>query len=283
MKHILVPTDFSKNSFHALQYAIFLFNKEPCTFYILHAYQTTTSSLESQRNKTRKTRLFQITKAEAENNLSRFFEKIILANENTQHTFKSLSIANSLLNAIGKSVIDYTIDYIVMGTKGATGLKSVFLGSNTVNVISKIDFCPIIAVPEDCSFDAIDEILFASGFEHICNKYELLPLINIAQLWDAKIKILHWIGKNPVDAHKQNAKEVISQRLKNVSYEVIEVEKKYKISTEIEQFVEKHEKVAMITMINYWHSFLQKLTSEQVVNNVAFNTKVPFLVMHLPE
>lgn len=283
MKHILVPTDFSKNSFHALQYAIFLFNKEPCTFYILHAYQTTTSSLESQRNKTRKTRLFQITKAEAENNLSRFFEKIILANENTQHTFKSLSIANSLLNAIGKSVIDYTIDYIVMGTKGATGLKSVFLGSNTVNVISKIDFCPIIAVPEDCSFDAIDEILFASGFEHICNKYELLPLINIAQLWDAKIKILHWIGKNPVNAYKQNAREVISQRLKNVSYEVIEVEKKHKISTEIEQFVEKHEKVAMITMINYWHSFLQKLTSEQVVNNVAFNTKVPFLVMHLPE
>ncbi len=283
MKHILVPTDFSINANHALQYAIFLFNKESCTFYLLNAYQSTSSNLESQRNKIRKTRLFEVTKAEAENRMHQLYRKVEKENKNPKHTFKSLSVANSLLNVIGKSVLNFSIDYIVMGTQGASGLQSVFLGSNTVKVISKIDFCPIIAVPANCEFNEVSEILFASGFEHICNKYELLPLINIAQAWKSKISILHWTTKNSNESYKINAREVIFKRLKNVSHELIELEKKHKISSEIEHFVAQNKQIAMITMINYWHSFLQKITSENVVQKVAFRTRVPFLVMHLPE
>ncbi|WAC02793.1 universal stress protein [Lacinutrix neustonica] len=36
MKTILLPTDFSENSWNAIVYALNFLEKEPCTFYLLH-------------------------------------------------------------------------------------------------------------------------------------------------------------------------------------------------------------------------------------------------------
>lgn len=283
MINVLVPTDFSANAAHALRYAIYVFEKEECTFYILNAYQTGASNLESKRNKERKTRLFQITKEAAERDLAEVFKTIELENDNPKHTFKTLSVANSLLNAIGKSVIELKISYIFMGTQGASGLKGVFLGSNTVKIISKIDFCPIVAIPADYSFNIPGEILFATGFEHIYDKYELNPMLVLSKLWNSKIRVLHLVDKEKKAAHQETAKKVIAKRLNEVPYEIIEIEKKDKVSTEIAKQVEQNENIGMVAIIDYWHSFMQKLTRESVVKNVAFKTKVPLLVMHLPE
>ncbi|WP_394973058.1 universal stress protein [uncultured Croceitalea sp.] len=283
MIKIIVPTDFSDNAYHALRYAIYLFEKEECTFYILNAFQIGTSNLETIRNKKRNTRLYKITKEASEKGLMETLSTVRIENDNPKHIFKTISIADSLVNVIGKSVLDLDIYYIFMGTKGASGLKSVFLGSNTVKIISKIDFCPIVAVPADYSFDIPDEILFATGFEHIYDKYELHPMLVLSKLWNSKIRVLHLVDEEKKVAHKETAKKVIEKRLQHVPYEIIEIEKKNKVSTEIAKLVEQNEDIGMVAMIDYWHSFIQKLTREQVVKNVAFSTKVPFLVMHLLE
>ena len=36
MKNILLPTDFSENSWNAIEYALKLFEKKSCNFYLLH-------------------------------------------------------------------------------------------------------------------------------------------------------------------------------------------------------------------------------------------------------
>ncbi|MFK7812975.1 MAG: universal stress protein [Maribacter sp.] len=283
MMNILVPTDFSANANHALRYAIYLFEKEECTFYILNAFQTGASNLESMRNRERNTRLFRITKEASERNLADVFKTVKLENDNPKHVFKTLSIADTLLNAIGKSAIDLNIYYIFMGTQGASGLKGVFLGSNTVKIISKIDSFPIVAIPTDYNFDTPKEILFATGFEHVYDKYELHPMLILAKLWESKIRVLHLVDEEKKAAHQKTAKEVLAKRLHEVSYEIIEVEKTDKVSTEIANQVEQNENIGMVAIIDYWHSFMQKLTREPIVKNVAFKTKVPLLVMHLPE
>ncbi|MEO5790216.1 MAG: universal stress protein [Gelidibacter sp.] len=38
MKNILLPTDFSNNSWNALRYAIKLFENDHCTFHLFTAY-----------------------------------------------------------------------------------------------------------------------------------------------------------------------------------------------------------------------------------------------------
>jgi nucleotide-binding universal stress UspA family protein len=283
MRRILIPTDFSDNAVHALRYAVYLFEKEECTFYILNAYQTGASNLDSIRNKERNTRLFRITKEAAERDLKHLLDNIKGENENANHKFESLAIADSLVNAIGESVMDHTIHFIFMGTQGASGLKSVFLGSNTVRIISKIDFCPIVAVPADYSFEVPKAILFATGFEHVYNKYELDPMIVLANLWTSKILVLHAHDEEKMEAHELTAKKVLKERLNQLSYEMVELEKENKISETIAKAVTQNSEIGMVAMIDYWHSFMEKLTGEAVVKNVAFQTKIPFLVMHLPE
>lgn len=283
MINILVPTDFSANALHALRYAIFLFENEECTFYILNSYQTGASNLESRRNKERNTRIFQLSKKAAERDLTELFKAVKLENDNPKHIFKTLSIADTLLNAIGKSVIELNIYYIFMGTQGASGLKGVFLGSNTVNVISKIDLCPIVAVPANYSFKIPKEILFATGFEHVYDKYELKPMLLLSKLWESKINVLHLVGDDKRAAHQETAKKVLSKRMIDTPYEILEIEKKDKVSTEIAKQVEENEEIGMVAIIDYWHSFMEKLTREPVVKKVAFKTKVPLLVLHLPK
>lgn len=283
MIKILVPTDFSDNAYHALRYAIYLFEKQECTFYILNAFQSAPSNLESKRNKERKTRLFTITKEASERDLMQVLSKTKLEHDNPKHIFKTISIGDTLVNAIGQTVLDENIYYIFMGTQGASGLKSVFLGSNTVKIISKIDFCPIVAVPANYSFDIPDEILFATGFEHVYDKYELHPMLVLAKLWESKIRVLHLLEKEKKSTQQETAKNIIEKRLEGVRHELVEIEKRDKISNEIIKQVEMNKEIGMVAIIDYWHSFIEKLTREQVVKATAFKTKVPLLVMHLLE
>ncbi|HAT67935.1 MAG TPA: universal stress protein, partial [Flavobacteriaceae bacterium] len=38
MRKVLIPTDFSRNAWDAIAYAVDLFKNEPCEFYILNVY-----------------------------------------------------------------------------------------------------------------------------------------------------------------------------------------------------------------------------------------------------
>ena len=61
---VLLPTDFSENAWHAIKYAIYLFENTTCTFYVMHAHQVSPSALISTINKERDTRLHEITQDE---------------------------------------------------------------------------------------------------------------------------------------------------------------------------------------------------------------------------
>lgn len=63
----------------------------------------------------------------------------------------------------------YVIDFIVLGTKGATVLKEVLFGSNTVHLI-KYAKCSVLAVPSGFKFEAPRKILFPSDYEVSFNK-----------------------------------------------------------------------------------------------------------------
>ena len=118
------------------------------------------------------TRLFNLIKEESERELKKTLERIQEVSSNPDHSFKSLSVVDNLVNAIGRTVYNQGVDYIIMGTKGASGLKEVFMGSNAYKIIREIDFCPIIAVPDDYhSNGTIRTILLATGYEHLFESY----------------------------------------------------------------------------------------------------------------
>ena len=277
-KHILLPTDFSSNARNAIDYAIQMFRKEECIFYTLNAFEVGASGLSSTMAKNKNTRLHQAVKEESERHVKSLIEELKTNNENTLHQFKGLSISDSLLNAVGKTIIDYSISFVFMGSKGSSAVKEVFMGSSTVSVIKHIDFCRLVVVPENYSFRIPEQIAFATNFEHVYSKVELIPLFNLANLWDSEIVIVHVNTGEKITPHQETCKNLLEERLDGVRIRFKEVPGESKISDAIQLFTSEHTAIGMIAMVNYWHSFFEKLTTENVINRVVFQTKVPFLI-----
>ena len=283
-KRIILPTDFSKNSWNAIEYALTVFKDVPCDFFILNSYQVGASGLSTKMAGANDTRLYNLIKEQSERELTRELEKIKSFDSNPEHTFIIRSVAGTLVNAIGKTVYNEEIDYIIMGTKGSSGLKEVFMGSNTYNVIKDIDFCPIIAVPDDYRPEGkIDAILLATGYEHLFENYELKPVLNLAEHFNAKLWITHVGTLNELTSKQKASKLALEKRLKSVNYEFVEVEKDTSVNQTIQNVVDMDRTLDMVVMINQDHSFFQRLSREPVIKKVTFNKTVPFLVIHLFE
>ena len=75
-KHILLPTDFSSNARNAIDYAIQMFRKEECIFYILNAFEVGASGLSSTMAKNKNTRLHQAVKEESERHVKSLIEEL---------------------------------------------------------------------------------------------------------------------------------------------------------------------------------------------------------------
>jgi len=283
-KRIVLPTDFSKNAWNAIAYALTIFKEVPCDFFVLNSYQVGASGLSTKMAGANDTRLYNLIKEQSEHDLQRELEKIKSFDINPEHTFKTRSVMDTLVNAIGKTVYKEEIDYIIMGTKGASGLKEVFMGSNTYKVIKEIDFCPVIAVPDDYKPDGkMDAMLLATGYEHLFESYELRPVLNFAEHFNAKLWITHVGSLEELTSAQKASKTSLEKRLKSINYEFVEVEKEVSVNHTIQQLIDEDRDIDMVIMINQDHSFFERLAREPVIKKVTFNSKVPFLVIHLFE
>ena len=284
MKRIVLPTDFSNNAWNAVSYALSIFRNVESEFFILNAYQVGSSGLATKMGRANDTRLFRLMKEQSERDLGRTLEKVKEIDKNPKHSFKTLSIVDNLINAIGKTVYNKEIDYVVMGTKGASGLKEVFMGSNTYKVINEIDFCPIIAVPDEYQVrESINAIVLATGYEHAVETYEIRPLLQLAALFDSGIWVTYVGNPDELTPEQKESKKVMKNQLKGTNHKFIEVPLETSIHGAIQKIVQENEAVDMVAMINYGHGFFEKLTHEAVIKKISFNTQVPFLVLHMFE
>ncbi|ALM06900.1 hypothetical protein SB49_03090 [Sediminicola sp. YIK13] len=165
-----------------------------------------------------------------------------------------------------------------MGTKGASGVKSIFMGSNTVSVIKNIDFCPLIAVPEEYTFSVPTEILFSTDFRHEYSEIELEPLITLAKLWNSKILVVHFGLTDALDEPQQKAKEILKNRLVDLSHSMAQGYADISVADAINEYIAKHRAIGMVAMMNRKHGFFEKLTREPIIKRVAFRSEIPLFI-----
>jgi len=279
MKHILLPVDFSSDSWNSVKYALYLFENEETTFYILNSYQASPSELSSRINRARSTRLHDAVRRSAEHEMEDFMKRIRESHNNAKHTIKSVLVPDSLMNAVGRTAISNKISYIFMGTKGSTAAKEIFMGSSTVSIIKNIDFCPVIAVPGDYSYDIPEQILFPTDYKRTFEEQEIKPLKELALLWNSTIRVLH-IQEDPnlTDVQHKN-KEELKKLLSGISIAEEEINQHKSSIAEIINEYSQNASIGMLAMVNNQHSFVEKLLNERVIKRVAFKTGKPFLVM----
>ncbi|NDV43601.1 universal stress protein [Flagellimonas sediminis] len=282
-KRIILPTDFSKNAWNAMIYALAIFKEVPCDFYVLNAFQVGTSGLGTKIGMANDTHFFNLLKEESEREVNKTLDQLHQISTNPDHHFHGLSIADNLVNAIGRTVYNKGMDYIIMGTKGASGLKEVFMGSNTYKIIREIDFCPIIAVPDDyqCT-EGLRTILLVTGYEHLFESYELSPVVQLAEMFHAKIQMAHVTDGN-LTKEQEHSKKTLKLKFKSVPIDFIEVKKETTVQNSIQKIIGDDQAIDLVAMINHDRGFFERLTREPVIKKIAFNSIVPFLVIHLFE
>jgi nucleotide-binding universal stress UspA family protein len=277
MKNILLPTDFSDNSWNAIKYGIQLFENEDCVFHLFHTYTPVIYHAEHVLGYPAQFDLGDIIKNTAEKKLSKLILKI--SNEfeqNPKHKFETKARFDTLISGIIAYTNKHAIEMIIMGTKGATAAEEVLFGSNTVHVFKDIK-CPVLAIPSDFKYEAPHEILFPTDLEINYSNTQINCLHNIAVSHHSRVNAMHVSeGYDLTETQLKNKKE-LELLFKHTAFLFHDI-KTMAILDAINTFQIKA-KINLLVMINNKHSFFENLFFKSTINQIGFHLNIPFLVI----
>ncbi|HDZ03441.1 hypothetical protein LCGC14_0266590 [marine sediment metagenome] len=278
MKNILIPTDFSDNAWNALLYGISFFKKTHCTFHIVHINAINTNSSGEAAMYVSPDLLEKTILAESREKLKLLTKKIEQITLNPKHNFKTQAIYGFLTDQLKDEVKEKNIELIIMGTKGATGLKSVSIGSNTGNVITKVP-CTLMAVPEDATYESIKEIGFPSDLNLAYDVTILDTIKDIIFLKNSALRLLYISSKGEKLSQNQlKNKNLLLDFFKETECFFHLVSGK-KIDESVQCFTESRN-LDMLIMVAKNLNFLESILFRPTVERISYHTKVPFLVIH---
>ncbi len=278
MKKILIPTDFSENAWNAIGYASKLFKDYECTFFLLHIY--TPAIFSSIEGVPANTGMEDASMVFSLNKLQKLESKIKNELPVQNHNFVHKVSANFLSNEVKEIVQKEKIDLVIMGTKGATGAASVFMGSNAVRVIKTVKNCPVLVIPEGSDFIVPSEIAFSTDFKRFYSYNELQPLIDFATLFDAAIRIVYveQQGEKELTKEQQFNLNMLEKYFKDVKHYRHTLTRDDSVADSLKVFTKELD-IYLLAMLYYKHSFVEKLTREPIVKRVAFQIQIPFLII----
>ncbi|WP_142786300.1 universal stress protein [Changchengzhania lutea] len=278
-RKILLPTDFSKNAWHAINYALKLYKDDYCDFYILNVFSATSDVIKSLISMEPGSELYETTKAASESELAQVLDMLAYRDhKNPKHHFKPISTFNDVIEAIKNIVEEKDIEMIIMGTKGKTNSRGVAYGSTAINVMEKVRNCPVIVVPESAKHDLPKEIVFPTSFKTHLKKRELNYLIDIAKKCKSSIKILHVSEEDNLDKKQLSNKKLLEEYFEDINHSYHTLSH-IDVATAINCFVESRAS-DMVTFINKKHVFFGSILTHPLVKNIGRDSKVPILVMH---
>lgn len=277
MKKILLPTDFSDNSWNAIKYALQLYKDEKCHFVLLNTYTPVVYQFEYLQSSTLQFQVMDAVKEASENGLDEVQQKINSDFNNPNHTVSQIASFNTLTAEINDLYQANAIDVIVMGTKGASGVTGVLFGSNTIHVIKNAK-CQVMAIPSDFTFETPHEILFPTDYEIKYQAAHLNPIIEIAKNHISRVNILHvFIVGNGLTKIQEKNKSLIETSMKKIAHLFHDV-KNQNVPEAITNFQLKA-RINLLVMINNKHSFFQNLFFKSIINQIGFHLNVPLLII----
>ncbi|MAM30406.1 MAG: universal stress protein, UspA family [Flavobacteriaceae bacterium] len=276
MKRILLPTDFSENAYNAIAYALQLYKQETCTFYLLHTYTPAMISAGSMMDSYSAITLQEAAKENADKKMDALKEKLEASFKNPKHSLKYATSFNMLISEMELIIEEKGIDLVIMGTQGATGAKEIFLGTHTMYAIKKIKV-PVLAVPENFSFEEPKEILFPTDYNFDKDNKYLPMLRELCEQHVSELNMLNVYYGTALTEKQQEAKTFLDNYFIRNAHLFHEAEGTDVLGA-VEQFQMKS-KINLIVMIHNKHNFLENLLFKPVINQVVYHTNVPFLVI----
>ncbi|MBC8768663.1 universal stress protein [Arenibacter sp. F26102] len=278
MKNILIPTDFSDNAWNAIKYGTALYHKTRCTFHIIHINPISYNSGGEAAMYVSPELLEETILKESNEKLEHLLKDVERLPLNTKHTFKTTALYGFFTDHIKQEVKDKNIDLIIMGTKGATGLKAVSLGSNTGNVLTKVR-CAVLAVPEDAEYTSPREIGFPTDYQLSYEIKVLDQIKELALMHNSALRFLYVAKKGEnLNEMQLNNKEFLKNYFRENEHSFYVLTEK-KLDDAVQAFVESRD-LDMLVMVAKNLNFLERILFKPMVEKISYHTKIPFLIVH---
>lgn len=278
MQEILIPTDFSRASKNAVDYALSLFEGSGNVFHFLNTY--TPDFVHS--------RVMALTQGggatedpmqlASEEGLKSLVGEISERCPNSGHVFYTTSSFNLLTEEIKEQLSLKEIDLIISGTTGASGLKEVFLGSNTVRILRASSDCPVLVVPQETRFKKPVKIGLVTDFANPYTAGQIATMLFFANKLQAKIQVMHIGNRDGLSGFQELHKHQLFMELERLDPQMQWSWPQASKASVIQEYIREHS-VDLLIMIRNDHRLVEEWVREPVVKKVAFHTRVPMLVL----
>lgn len=275
MKTLLVPTDFSLNADKALAFAIGMAKQGDFQLLLFHAYHIPfagpfISALAIENE-------LEAAQEEAEKKLRGLCAEVILG-----HKVKcEYAAAHALpVDAILEASKKHHAALIVMGTKGATGLKRILVGSITADVVEK-SFCPVLAVPEKASFHGLKKIVYATDYHH-SDLESLKTVLEIAGYFNSDVDIVHVCdGEYTEESEKGLLKKFEGEVRSLTPYPRLSFNlcKGKNIQDKLRKY-SRSRTTDLLVMSTRHRTVTDKLFNRSMTKKMAYHTRIPLLSFH---
>jgi len=280
MIKILLPTDFSKASINAIEYALNFASGSNAKFIFYHSFIPFNSALSGTPEYNRK----EIIKVEQELKI-----KIEKLKFKLNEKFSDVEIETCIdKGAETRQIISCSkknkIDLIIMGTTGASGLKEIIIGSVTVDIIAKSE-CPVLAVPSNYKHRSIQKMLMPTNYA----LHDLIALKFLFQFSVTKNAAIHFLHINPKGKPSVKDTELMEAFKKTINSLLKKRNKEFCLhqgndaERSISSIVQK-EKIDLTVMTTIKRkSFIDRFFHSSLTKKMACHTRIPLLAIPVNE
>lgn len=264
---IIVPVDFSDNSIKALELAIILSEKGKTEITLVHIIELVydfasqaAAGLDSMHVESKRLML------ELE---AKYGQSGIAFNHEIQEGTASISVA--------RIAEERKAALIIMGTKGADGLKKSLFGSTAVNLVREAN-CPVIVVPQSAQIEHLQRITLALEFANH-EPESIDKVVALCRYWKLNLEVLHVQTTNGfkedlailgLEQYLQNKYSDLPVRFYTYYAETPE--------EGLDSFLEEHQHM-ILAMCHHHRSLMESIFKKSRSLGMAYHAEVPLLII----
>lgn len=266
MSQIIFPTDFSENADKAFEFAIAIAKHYNDELIVVNAYD-----LPYSQN-VMSTSLIDIMRETSKKGLHKYEKRA----KKEKLECQCLSLMGNPIRVVKELTRKFKDCMIVLGTKGASGIEEVLIGSNASSILHTVDV-PVFTIPAQAEFKDIKRIVYCSDFQSTKNERALTRLANFAKVFDAEVLILHVL--TPKSKNRKKYEEQFAKCFKGVKHSIT-IEESENIENTINDFISSQE-ADMVSLLVRKYGLLEGLFhGRSFTSKVAYHTEIPFLAVH---
>lgn len=271
MKTIITPTDFSRISVNAVDFAVDFALSINASIYLLHVYQLPVIVSEIPVSAEE----IEAIQKDAEEKMEYLKKRVEKKVDGRIKVYSRLKIGTILneIEVLCESVKPYAV---VMGTQGSSAVKRFVLGSNTIAAIRSVSY-PLIAVPAEAKFTGIKKIGLACDFKKVIDTTPAAAIKSLMKELKVELDVVHVCSEDE-DAHAPEnieASAFLQEMLEELHPHYHLLNNPY-VEDGLNKYIKRNH-LDMLIVIPKRHNILEKIFHKSFTKEMILHTHIPIV------